>query len=89
MSYRIFGNDFNIKLGSNQLKVHHIFARDQLSIDRCFSNYFKDFKAIVKGKSCAYDENVLLGKTELMADRGDSQTVALREVKLELSRGSL
>lgn len=28
LSYRIFGNDFNIKLGSNQLKVHQVFAKD-------------------------------------------------------------
>lgn len=43
----------------------------------------------MKGKSCADDENVLLGKAELKADPRDSQVVALREVKLELSRGSL
>ena len=28
LSYRILGNDFNIQLGTAQLKVHHIFASD-------------------------------------------------------------
>ena len=38
-----------------------------MSIDRCFDVYFKDLKVIVKGKS--QDQNILLGKAEMVADK--------------------
>lgn len=65
-----------------------MYARDQLSIDRCFEHYFKRFTVIIKAKSAIDGANVLVGKTEWQADR-DGVAVKMRESVFSVGNQSI
>ena len=82
LGYRILGVDYNLSLNASSLKVHHIFVKDEKSLERCLDVYFKTFQAIIKAKSKIDDASVLMGKIELETDRGNQTNVLLREAAI-------